>query len=60
MFIEASINNSFVPRRASETSRHRVRGVTNDYAIYLNSLRVTSKPRDSVVTIMSQYAVIEH
>ena len=55
MFLKAYINNGFVARRACHASRHRVRGLTNDFAIHLNSLRVTSKPRDFVLAILPQY-----
>ena len=55
MFLKAYINNGFVARRACHASRHRVRDLTNDFAIHLNSLRVTSKPRDFVLAILPQY-----
>ena len=55
MFLKAYINNGFVARRACQESRHRVRGLTNDFAIHLNSLRITSKPRDFILAILPQY-----
>ena len=55
MFIRAFINNGFVTRKACSPSRHRVRDLTNDFAIHANSLRKTSKERDFLLAILPQY-----
>ena len=54
-FIEAFLKNDSVTRREHTNYRHRKRPLLHDFIIHINSLRITSKPRDFILAILPQY-----